>query len=122
MYRIEVHLTDRRTYKARVVGRDPQTGVAVIKIDVANIPAVTLGDDAGTRVGEWVLAIGKPLGLDFTVTAGIVSAKGRSSERQLQDLNPNAYRIQDFIQTDAAINPGNSGGPLVNTRGEVIGI
>jgi serine protease Do len=122
MDRIEVHLTDRRTYKARVVGRDPQTDVAVIKIDGSGLPTVTLGDDAGTRVGEWVLAIGNPLGLDFTVTAGIVSAKGRSSEAQLRDLNPNAYRIQDFIQTDAAINPGNSGGPLVNTRGEVVGI
>jgi serine protease Do len=121
MDRIEVHLTDRRTFKARVVGRDPQTDVAVIKIDGSSLPAVTFGDDASTKVGEWVLAIGNPLGLDFTVTAGIVSAKGRSSG-QLADLRQSLYAIQDFIQTDAAINPGNSGGPLVNTRGEVIGI
>jgi serine protease Do len=122
MDRIEVHLTDRRTFKARIVGRDPQTDVAVIKIDGANLPAVTLGDDAATKVGEWVLAVGNPLGLDFTVTAGIVSAKGRSSEAQLAQLRQSQYAIQDFIQTDAAINPGNSGGPLVNGRGEVIGI
>jgi serine protease Do len=122
MDRIEVHLTDRRTFKARIIGRDPTTDVAVIKIDGTSLPAVTIGDDGTTRVGEWVLAIGNPLGLDFTVTAGIVSAKGRSSERQLQELNRTLYAIQDFIQTDAAINPGNSGGPLVNARGEVIGI
>ncbi|HVZ49411.1 MAG TPA: trypsin-like peptidase domain-containing protein [Gemmatimonadaceae bacterium] len=120
MDRITVSLTDRREFKARVIGHDPQTDVAVIKIDANNLPAVTLGDDGATRVGEWVLAIGNPYGLDFTVTAGIVSAKGRSNE--LAGLNPNNYRIQDFIQTDAAINPGNSGGPLVNSRGEVIGI
>ena len=120
MDRIQVQLTDRRQYKARVIGRDPQTDVAVIKIEGTSFPAVTLGDDATTKVGEWVLAIGNPLGLDFTVTAGIVSAKGRST--QLQGLRQSVYAIQDFIQTDAAINPGNSGGPLVNTRGEVIGI
>ncbi|MCC7195488.1 MAG: trypsin-like peptidase domain-containing protein [Gemmatimonadaceae bacterium] len=120
MDRITVSLTDRRVFKARVIGRDPQTDVAVIKIDGSNLPTVTLGDDNATRVGEWVLAIGNPLGLDFTVTAGIVSAKGRSSE--LQSLRQSSYAIQDFIQTDAAINPGNSGGPLVNARGQVIGI
>ena len=120
MDRITIKLTDRREFKAKVIGRDPQTDVAVIKIEGTNLPALTFGDDATTRVGEWVLAIGNPLGLDFTVTAGIVSAKGRSSE--LRRLNANTYAIQDFIQTDAAINPGNSGGPLVNTRGEVIGI
>jgi serine protease Do len=122
MDRIEVHLTDRRTFKARIIGRDPTTDVAVIKIEGTGLPAVTIGDDGTTRVGEWVLAIGNPLGLDFTVTAGIVSAKGRSSEQQLRSLNSTYYAIQDFIQTDAAINPGNSGGPLVNARGEVIGI
>ncbi len=120
MDRIRVQLTDRREFKARVIGRDPQTDVAVIKFEGTNLPAVTLGNDETTRVGEWVLAIGNPLGLDFTVTAGIVSAKGRSSE--LRRLNTSTYAIQDFIQTDAAINPGNSGGPLVNARGEVIGI
>ncbi len=120
MDRLVVHLSDRREFKAKLIGRDPQTDVAVIKIDGANFPALTLGDDARTRVGEWVVAVGNPLGLDFTVTAGIVSAKGRSSE--LARLRQSTYAIQDFIQTDAAINPGNSGGPLVNTRGEVIGI
>ena len=121
MDRIRVQLTDRREFKARVIGRDPQTDVAVIKIDGTNLPTVTLGNDETTRVGEWVLAIGNPLGLDFTVTAGIVSAKQRSSAG-LAQLRQSTYAIQDFIQTDAAINPGNSGGPLVNARGEVIGI
>jgi serine protease Do len=109
--RVNVTLTDHRVFKARVVGRDPTTDVAVIKIDGGTFPTVTIGDETGARIGEWVLAIGNPLGLDFTVTAGIISAKG-----------PGQYAISDFIQTDAAINPGNSGGPLVNIRGEVIGI
>lgn len=118
--RILVNLPDRRQFKARVIGRDPQTDVAVIKVDAKGLPTVPFGDDAALRVGEWVVAVGNPLGLDFTVTAGIVSAKGRSQE--LRGLNNNTYAIQDFIQTDAAINPGNSGGPLVNTKGEVIGV
>jgi serine protease Do len=119
--RLNVTLTDHRTFKAKVVGRDPTTDVAVIKIDGKDLPTATLGNDESARVGEWVLAIGNPLGLDFTVTAGIVSAKGRG-QAELQGLNRDAYAITDFIQTDAAINPGNSGGPLVNLRGEVIGI
>jgi len=119
--RLNVTLTDHRVFKAKVVGRDPTTDVAVIKIDGKELPTATLGNDETARVGEWVLAIGNPLGLDFTVTAGIVSAKGRGSS-ELQGLNRDAYAITDFIQTDAAINPGNSGGPLVNARGEVIGI
>ena len=119
--RLNVTLTDHRVFKAKVVGRDPTTDVAVIKIDGKDLPTASLGNDEHARVGEWVLAIGNPLGLDFTVTAGIVSAKGRGSA-ELQGLNRDAYAITDFIQTDAAINPGNSGGPLVNSRGEVIGI
>ena len=119
--RLNVTLTDHRVFKAKVVGRDPTTDVAVIKIDGKDLPTASLGNDENARVGEWVLAIGNPLGLDFTVTAGIVSAKGRGSA-ELQGLNRDAYAITDFIQTDAAINPGNSGGPLVNSRGEVIGI
>jgi serine protease Do len=119
--RLNVTLTDHRTFKAKVVGRDPTTDVAVIKIDGKDLPTASLGNDESTRVGEWVLAIGNPLGLDFTVTAGIVSAKGRGGA-ELQGLSRDAYSITDFIQTDAAINPGNSGGPLVNQRGEVIGI
>jgi serine protease Do len=119
--RVTVTLTDHRVFKAKVIGRDPTTDVAVIKIDGHELPTVPLGDDAQARVGEWVLAIGNPLGLDFTVTAGIVSAKGRGG-RELASLMRNQYAISDFIQTDAAINPGNSGGPLVNIHGEVIGI
>ncbi len=119
--RVNVTLTDHRVFKAKVVGRDPSTDVAVIKIDGKDLPTAALGNDEGTRVGEWVLAIGNPLGLDFTVTAGIVSAKGRGGT-DLPGLGRGDYSITDFIQTDAAINPGNSGGPLVNSRGEVIGI
>ncbi|MGH7678883.1 MAG: trypsin-like peptidase domain-containing protein [Gemmatimonadaceae bacterium] len=117
--RVTVTMLDNRRFVAKVVGKDPTTDVAVIKVEASNLPTVTLGDDRKTRIGQWVVAIGNPLGLDFTVTAGIVSAKGRS---QLNLPGRTAYAIQDFIQTDAAINPGNSGGPLVNIRGEVIGI
>ncbi|MDH5235186.1 MAG: Do family serine endopeptidase [Gemmatimonadota bacterium] len=116
--RVQVAMQDRRVYDAKIVGRDPTTDVAVLKIEGKNFTAVTFGDDEKLRIGEWVLAIGNPLGLDFTVTAGIVSAKGRG----LPGLQRTNYDISDFIQTDAAINPGNSGGPLVNARGEVVGI
>ena len=116
--RLLVTLHDRRVFPARVVGRDPSTDVALIKIEGRDLPTARLGDDRGARVGQWVLAIGNPLGLDFTVTSGIVSAKGRS----VRGLMPSQYAVTDFLQTDAAINPGNSGGPLVNIRGEVIGI
>ncbi len=118
--RLQVTLPDRRQFRAKIIGRDPQTDVAVIKIEGPDLPTVPFGNDASLKVGEWVVAVGNPLGLDFTVTAGIVSAKGRSNE--LRGLNSNQYAIQDFIQTDAAINPGNSGGPLVNVKGEVIGV
>src|SRR5687767_1427932 len=121
---VTVQLLDHRTYKAKVVGNDPTTDVAVIKITGnGDFPTLPLGNDDNTRVGEWVLAIGNPLGFDFTVTAGIISAKGRSLPGLLNRnrTGPN-YSISDLIQTDAAINPGNSGGPLVNSRGEVIGI
>jgi serine protease Do len=117
--RVTVRLLDNRTFPAKVIGRDPTTDVALIKVEATDLPTVALGDDNRSRVGQWVVAIGNPLGLDFTVTAGIISAKGRS---QLALPGREAYAIQDFIQTDAAINPGNSGGPLVNIRGEVIGI
>src|SRR5256884_2574500 len=118
--RVMVRLYDKREFTAKVVGSDPGTDVAVIKIDAHDRPAVSLGNSDSTRVGEWVLAIGNPMGeaFTFTVTAGIVSAKGRL----LNGLQQSRYAIQDFIQTDAAINPGNSGGPLVNVRGDVIGI
>ena len=118
---VTVRLLDRREFKARVIGTDPNTDVAVLKIDAKDLPPVALGNSDDARVGEWVLAIGNPLGegLTFTVTSGIVSAKGRA----LNGLPGRGQgSIQDFIQTDAAINPGNSGGPLVSVRGEVIGI
>ena len=119
MDRVSVTLADKRTFDARVIGKDPTTDVAVVKIEGNNFPFVSLGDEKASRVGQWVLAIGNPLDLDFTVTAGIISAKNRS----VRDLpGRSSYSITDFIQTDAAINPGNSGGPLVNIRGEVIGI
>ncbi len=121
--RVTVQMLNNRTYVARVVGNDPTTDVAVIKIEGNNFPTLSLGNDVNSRVGEWVLAIGNPLGFDFTVTAGIISAKGRSLPGLLNRRgDTNNYSISDLIQTDAAINRGNSGGPLVNQRGEVIGI
>jgi len=108
---IYVTLTDKREFKAKLIGADDRTDIAIVKISAANLPAVTIGDSNKLRVGEWVLAIGAPFGLDNTVTEGIVSAKGRETGDYLP-----------FIQTDAAVNPGNSGGPLINMQGEVIGI
>jgi serine protease Do len=117
---VKVTMLDNREFDARVVGRDPATDVAVIKIDAGRLTPLPLGNSDGARIGDWVLAVGNPLNFTFTVTAGIVSAKGRPLAG-LQDPN-DRYQIQDFIQTDAAINPGNSGGPLVNLDGQVIGI
>lgn len=142
--KIEVALTDRRILEAKVIGRDPNTDLALIKINADNLPFVKLGDSDNVRIGEWVLAVGYPLGLESTVTAGIVSATGRSTgiignelyQRQQQEnrrqqgwgqqapqqeefLNT---AIESFIQTDAVINKGNSGGALVNAKGELIGI
>ena len=117
---VTVRLLDRREFKAKVVGTDPGTDLAVLKIDADNLTPAPLGDSDGSRVGEWVLAVGNPLGenLTFTVTSGIISAKGRT----LALPNTSDRSIQDFIQTDAAINPGNSGGPLVSVNGAVIGV
>ena len=117
--KVTVILSDRREFSAKVIGRDPTTDVAVIKIDGHNLPTVPLGNDETARVGDWVLAIGNPLGLDFTVTQGIISAKGRGGLAGLYDT---PYAVVDNLQTDAPINPGNSGGPLVNIRGEVVGM
>ncbi|HXB26399.1 MAG TPA: Do family serine endopeptidase [Gemmatimonadaceae bacterium] len=119
--RVTVTLDDQRVFKAKVIGRDPTTDVAVIKIESNDLPMVSLGDDNNAKVGEWVLAIGNPLGLRETVTAGILSAKGRDGG-DLRGLLPSKYAVSDFLQTDAAINPGNSGGPLVDGHGDVIGI
>jgi len=106
-----VTLTDKREFKAKIIGADKRTDVAVVKIEATGLPAVRMGDVSKLKVGEWVMAIGSPFGLDNTVTAGIISAKGRDTGDYLP-----------FIQTDVAINPGNSGGPLINMRGEVVGI
>ena len=118
--RVTVRLLDRREFPAKVVGTDLATDVAVLKIEASNLTPAPLGDSDAARVGEWVLAVGNPLGenLTFTVTQGIISAKGRA----LNLPNRTDRSIQDFIQTDAAINPGNSGGPLVSVRGQVVGI
>ncbi|MBV6209134.1 serine protease MucD [Pseudomonas aeruginosa] len=110
---ILVRLSDRSEHKAKLVGADPRSDVAVLKIEAKNLPTLKLGDSNKLKVGEWVLAIGSPFGFDHSVTAGIVSAKGRSL--------PNESYVP-FIQTDVAINPGNSGGPLLNLQGEVVGI
>lgn len=114
---VTVTLKDGRELRGEVVGEDPLTDVAVIKIDASNLPVASIGNSDVLRPGEWAIAIGNPLGLDNTVTAGIISATGRTSA-QIRV----ADKLVEFIQTDAAINPGNSGGPLLNDRGEVIGV
>lgn len=114
---VDVVLKDGRTFAGEVLGTDPVTDVAVIKVEADNLPIVTLGDSEPLKPGEWAIAIGNPLGLDNTVTTGIISATGRSSS----EVGVPDKRVQ-FIQTDAAINPGNSGGPLLNASGEVIGM
>jgi serine protease Do len=111
---INVKLTDKREYKAKVIGADKRTDVALIKIEANGLPVVRMGDPGKLKVGEWVVAIGAPFGFENTVTAGIVSAKGRSL--------PQESNFVPFIQTDVAINPGNSGGPLFNMKGEVVGV
>ncbi|HEX8359107.1 MAG TPA: trypsin-like peptidase domain-containing protein [Longimicrobium sp.] len=120
--KIVVVLSDNRQLPARLVGRDPNTDVAVIKVEGGSFPSVRLGTSDGTRIGEWVLAIGNPLDLGTTVTSGIISAKGRPIRVLGEGGNGGRWAIEDFIQTDAPINPGNSGGPLVNLRGEVVGV
>lgn len=114
---IEVVLNDKRTFTATVVGTDPSTDIALIKIDANDLPIIAFGNSDELKVGEWVLAVGNPFNLTSTVTAGIVSAKARN----INILNAE-MKIESFIQTDAAVNPGNSGGALVNTRGELVGI
>src|SRR5216684_3141640 len=110
---VSVKLTDKREFKAKVVGTDKRTDVALLKIDATGLPKVTIGDPDKLKAGEWVAAIGKPFGLENTITAGIVSAKGR----ELPNEN-----LVSFIQTDVPINTGNSGGPLFNMKGEVVGV
>lgn len=114
---IEVTLNDKREFEAKVIGSDPSTDLALIKIKGKSLPYLSFGNSDSLRIGEWVLAVGNPFNLESTVTAGIVSAKGRSI-----DILEGQDRIESFIQTDAAVNPGNSGGALVNTNGELVGI
>ena len=115
--KLRVKLNDGRVFDAKVIGKDPNTDIALIRVDADGLPAIQFGSSDALRLGEWVLAIGSPFDLQSTITAGIVSAKAR----QL-DVIPNEFRIESFIQTDAAVNPGNSGGALVNARGELVGI
>lgn len=114
---VKVTLNDRRSFTAKVIGTDPTTDVALIKIDATDLPTIPFGNSDDLRLGEWVLAIGSPYGLQNTITAGIISAKARRL-----DAIPNDFRLEAFIQTDAAVNPGNSGGALVNTAGQLVGI
>ena len=114
---IEVTLEDNHSYPAKLVGTDPATDIALLKIDAQDLPCIELGNSDDLRLGEWVLAIGSPYDLRSTITAGIVSAKGRSLPNY-----DGQYKVESFIQTDAAVNPGNSGGALVNTAGQLVGI
>ena len=114
---IVVTLEDNKSYKSKLIGRDPVTDIALLKIDANNLPYLTFGNSDSLRLGEWVIAIGNPYNLRSTITAGIVSAKGRSMPATGEE-----FKIESFIQTDAAVNPGNSGGALVTTRGELVGI
>ncbi|MEM6471526.1 MAG: Do family serine endopeptidase [Planctomycetota bacterium] len=114
---LEVEFSDGKTARGRIIGTDPQTDLAVIKVDRAGLKAIPFGDSDAIQVGDWVLAIGSPFGLDQTVTAGIISGKNR-----VRGIVGDGEGFEDFLQTDAAINPGNSGGPLVNLRGELVGI
>ncbi len=117
--RLEVTLNDNRSFNATVIGTDPATDLALIKVEATDLPVIPVGDSESLKVGEWVLAVGNPFGFTSTVTAGIVSAKGRSISSVMRGRQ---MGIEAFIQTDAAVNPGNSGGALVNTKGELVGI
>ena len=120
--KIQVTLNDKRTYTAQLIGTDPSTDLAVLKIDEKNLPFIIFGNSDEIKVGEWVLAVGNPFNLYSTVTAGIISAKGRNIHVIENNPESGNFPIESFIQTDAAVNPGNSGGALVNIQGELIGI
>ncbi len=120
--KIEVILNDKRSFKGKVIGTDPNTDLALVKIDAVNLPFIVYGNSDDVKIGEWVLAVGNPFNLTSTVTAGIVSAKGRNINIIGENGTATKFPIESFIQTDAAVNPGNSGGALVSTRGELIGI
>ncbi len=118
--KVEVTLNDKRNYIAKIIGTDPSTDLALLKIDANDLPSISYGNSDNVIVGEWVLAVGNPFNLTSTVTAGIVSAKARNIN--ILGKNSNESPIESFIQTDAAVNQGNSGGALVNTKGELVGI
>jgi serine protease Do len=120
--KVEVTLYDKRTYAAKVIGRDPATDIALLKIEERNLPYLLYGNSDDVKVGEWVLAVGNPFNLTSTVTAGIVSAKARNINALESDPAHEMFPVESFIQTDAAVNPGNSGGALVNVNGQLIGI
>jgi Do/DeqQ family serine protease len=120
--RIQVHLNDKRQFEAKVIGRDPSTDLALIKVDAKDLPVIAYANSDDVKVGEWVLAVGNPMNLTSTVTAGIVSAKARNINLLQYDQTRDVFPIESFIQTDAAVNPGNSGGALVNVSGELVGI
>lgn len=120
--KVEVTLYDKRTYAAKVIGRDPATDIALLKIEEKNLPYLLYGNSDDVKVGEWVLAVGNPFNLTSTVTAGIVSAKARNINALEGDPSQDMFPVESFIQTDAAVNPGNSGGALVNTNGQLVGI
>lgn len=120
--KIQVHLNDKRQFDATVIGRDPSTDIALIKIDSKGLPTLAFGNSDNVKVGEWVLAVGNPMNLTSTVTAGIVSAKARNINILQYDPSKDIFPIESFIQTDAAVNPGNSGGALVNASGDLVGI
>lgn len=115
--KVEVTLNDNQSYTAKIIGTDPSTDLALLKIDEKNLPFISYGNSDEVKVGQWVLAVGNPFNLTSTVTAGIISAKARNI-----GILPDQYKIESFLQTDAAVNPGNSGGALVNTNGELVGI
>ena len=119
---IEVSMNDNRSYSAELIGTDPTTDIAVLKIEGSHFPSLKIGDSEAVKIGEWVLAVGNPFDLTSTVTAGIVSAKGRNINLLSSDPGRKIFPVESFIQTDAAVNPGNSGGALVNTNGELIGV
>ncbi|HLP13438.1 MAG TPA: Do family serine endopeptidase [Flavobacteriales bacterium] len=120
--KISVTLNNKKSYEAKLIGTDPSTDIAVLKIESSGLPYVEFGNSDEVRIGEWVLAVGNPFNLTSTVTAGIVSAKGRNINILKGDKAKNVFPIESFIQTDAAVNPGNSGGALVNTQGQLVGI
>ncbi|MBK8341646.1 MAG: trypsin-like peptidase domain-containing protein [Flavobacteriales bacterium] len=120
--KITIHLNDGRSFSGKVIGRDPSTDIALLKVDADGLPTLPFADSDDVKVGEWVLAVGNPMNLTSTVTAGIVSAKARNINLLQYDPGRDVFPIESFIQTDAAVNPGNSGGALVNTAGALVGI